>query len=83
MRFTKGFKYEGKQYGWYGNQLYRLPYCSKQRWYALLKCKPCLINNRRKGFILGNKRKSRAQLDAITGDIDITVKVYEDDGMPF
>jgi hypothetical protein len=83
MRFTKGFTYNNKPYGWNEGKLYRLPFCSNLRWYSLLECKPCLINNRRKGFILGSQRKSLSQIKEMTKDIDVIVDLLEKDGLPF
>jgi hypothetical protein len=81
MRFTKGFTYMGKPYGWYKKKLYRLPYKLKtiNRWYGLLEC----AKWEGKGFILGNHRKSYAQLKEMTTDIDVEVDENDDDFLPF
>jgi hypothetical protein len=71
MKFTKGFTYNNKPYGWHENQLYKLPYNNGKRWYSLLKC----AKWKDKGFIVGNGvKKSFGQLKAMTHDIDFEIK---------
>ena len=79
MRFNKGFEYMGKTYGWYKKNLYRLPFkhAKINRWYNLLK----VAKWEGKGFILGNHRKSFAQLKEMTKDIYYEIK--DNDDTPF
>jgi hypothetical protein len=80
MIFTKGFNYMGKPYGWHNKRLYRLPYKHPNinRWYNLLE----VAKWEGKGFILGNHRKSYAQLREMTTNIDEVV-ISEGEDMSF
>lgn len=80
MRFNKGFTYMGKPYGWHKKRLYKLPYKHPNinRWYNLLE----VAKWGNKGFILGNHRKSYAQLKQMTTDIDEVV-IEEWGDVPF
>ena len=82
MRFTKGFIYSNKPYGWYNKKLYRLPYKHNKvnRWYNLLKC--AKWDN--KGYFLGKDRKSFMQLKQMTIEIkEVNLKVNKDSDCPF
>ena len=79
MRYTKGFEYMGKPYGRKDKRLYRLPYKLKSinRWYGLLEVAKWIDENgKHKGFILGNHRKSFAQLKEMTHDVDVVVDEF-------
>ena len=84
MRFNKGFEYMGKMYAWHNKQhnkrLYRLPYkhTATNRWYNLLE----VAKWEGKGFILGNHRKSYAQLKEMTKDINPVI-IEEGEDIPF
>ena len=78
MHFIKGFKYMGKSYGWHENTLYRLPYDCNNRYYNLLQCSKWST----RGYYLGAHRKSHRQIESMATNIDVFVKVYENE-MPF
>jgi hypothetical protein len=68
----KGFKQQNKIYIWKEGNLYRLPFFENKRAYGLLKCKPW-----RDGFIVGNQRKSKAQLKGMTTDVEVDFQFIE------
>jgi hypothetical protein len=68
----KGFKQQNKTYIWNKGNLYRLPFFENKRGYGLLKCKPW-----RDGFIVGNQRKSLAQLKGMTTDVEVDFQFIE------
>lgn len=74
----KGFEYLGKKYVWHKNELYRLPYTSNLRSYGILKCKKW-----KDGCILGDKRKSLSQLQAMTTEIESDFVFIKDTDCPF
>ena len=79
MRYTKGFTYKSKPYGWYKKELYKLPFENGKRGYNLLKCSKWLDkNDKHVGFKLGSDRKSFAQLKKMTHDIDVEIKEHKD-----
>jgi hypothetical protein len=76
MKFTKGFTYNNKPYGWHEEQLYKLPYNNGKRWYRLLKC----AKWKDKGFVVGNGvKKSFGQLDEMTHEIEFEIKKTHSD----
>ena len=82
MRFTKGFTYQNKPYGWHDKKLYKLPYKHHDinRWYNLLEC----AEWEGKGYFLGNQRKSFAQLKQMTNEIEeVNLKVDKESDCPF
>jgi len=79
MRYTKGFTYQSKPYGWYKKELYKLPFENGKRGYNLLKCSKWIDRNlKHVGFKLGSDRKSFAQLKKMTHDIDVEIKEHKD-----
>lgn len=74
----KGFQYLKKIYIWHENDLYRLPFTSNLRNYGLLKCKKW-----KDGYILGESRKSLAQLQSMTTDIESDFVFIKDKDCPF
>lgn len=68
----KQFNYMGKPYELRGDKLFRLPFKLKTdkvtRFYTELECKIYQVRGKDKGFILGNQRKSFAQVKYMAGD---------------
>lgn len=81
MRFTKGFEYMGKPYGWKDKKLYKLPHkhIDKNIWFNLLEVAIWEKKDIHVGFQLGNVRKSFSQLKKMTHDIDVEIKEYHKD----
>jgi hypothetical protein len=69
----KGFYYLGKTYIFKGADLFRLPFMSHLRFYGVYKCKKW-----KDGFILGDKRKSKGQIEAMLTDIETDFKFVEE-----
>lgn len=74
----KGFHYLGKTYILKEADLFRLPFESHLKFYGIKKCKPW-----KDGFILGDKRKSKAQILAMLTDIETDFKFIEEKDCPF
>jgi hypothetical protein len=74
----KGFHYLGKTYIFKGADLFRLPFESRLRFYGVHKCKKW-----KDGFILGDKRKSKAQILAMLTDIETDFNFVEEKDCPF
>jgi hypothetical protein len=74
----KGFMYLGKTYIFNGADLFRLPFESHLRFYGIHKCKRW-----KDGFILGDKRKSKAQILAMLTDIETDFNFVEEKDCPF
>ncbi len=78
IKYKYGFEFEKKLYGWKDKQLYRLPQMIGQRFYPLKLCAKY-----EKGYFLGAKRKSFAQLESMTVFIDKEVQQIKDKDCPF
>jgi hypothetical protein len=74
----KGFNYLGKTYIFKESDLFRLPFESHLRFYGIHKCKRW-----KDGFILGDKRKSKAQILAMLTDIETDFNFVEEKDCPF
>lgn len=77
-RFKYGFKKGRFTFGWLDKELYRLPTES----YPLKKMKLIYIGNK-KGYLVGNKRKTIDQLSEITTNIDYVYSKIKDKDVPF
>lgn len=74
----KGFQYLGKTYIFKEGDLFRLPFESHLRFFGIHKCKKW-----KDGFILGDKRKSKAQILAMLSDIESNFKFIEEKDCAF
>ena len=80
--YKYGFKYKSVVYGWKNKKLYKLPYVKNNRSYKLkqipLNCfKSTLVVNIQREKLTINKLKR------LTFEINQTVVLYVDDGIPF
>jgi hypothetical protein len=82
MRIKKGFYYKGQLYGWWRKKLYRLPNFRNLKVLPLKELKLQKIGNK-KGYLVGGDRKSFAQLEVITTDIDYIYDQKKDENTPF
>ena len=78
IKYKYGLFHNNKLYGWKDKELYRLPQMIGKRFYGLLKCKPCGT-----GYFLGEDRKSKSQLEAMTVVIDKEISLIRDSDVPF
>lgn len=79
VRYTYGFKFDGKLYGWKNRELYRLPQTIGKAFYPLKKC----ARWKDKGYYLGSAKKSFSQLKSMTIFINEEVQEIESEDCPF
>ena len=78
LKYKYGFFFENKTYGWMDSELYRLPQVIGKRFYGRKKCAKW-----KDGYYLGDKPKSRAQIEAMTIVINKKIGVVSDRDVPF
>jgi|GEM_PF-4614339 len=83
MRYNKGFEYMGKPYVWKNKIIFRLPYEINNRCYGFLKVAKWIKKGNHVGFVLGNHKKSFAQLKKMTTDVDVEIKESDCIDVPF
>lgn len=85
INYKYGFDFEGILYGWKPNEklkLYRMPQMIGKRFYPLKELKLIDVGNT-KGFYVGSKKKSIAQLKDMTVFINYKYQVISDKDCPF
>ena len=83
MRFTYGFYFNGRTYGWKNKELYRMPYFAKGRAYVLRKLKPQKNTRGKVVYLIDNKPKSIRQLEAMTTKINFVINKVTSKHTPF
>lgn len=78
VKYKYGFFFEEKLYGWKHGVLFRLPQRIGKRFYGLKQCAQW-----KDGYYLGDKPKSKSQLEAMTIVIDKEVSKIKDKDVPF
>ena len=73
----------GKPYVWKNKIIFRLPCEINNRCYGLLEAAKWIKNKKHIGFVLGNHRKSFAQLKKMTTDVDVEIKESDGIDVPF
>lgn len=67
---NKGFYYSGKRYLYVNNKLYRLPFELNLKHYRQIKCATWKC-----GFILGDRKKSKKQIEKMVVMVDWELEV--------
>lgn len=65
-KFKEGFDYKGFSFGWYNNQLFRLPNESNGRYYGLKSVPLIKLSKSGKGYRLVRDKKSLGQVKSMT-----------------
>jgi hypothetical protein len=78
VKYKYGLFHKDKLYGWKHGVLFRLPQMIGKRFYGLKMCSPW-----KDGYYLGEHRKSKSQLEAMTIVIDKEISVIKDSDVPF
>lgn len=81
MEFKYGIYYKDFLYGWYNNKLYRLPKIGRKVM-PLKKLKKIKVGNSF-GYNLARDKKSIAQLQVMTTEINYTLKIVKSKHCPF
>lgn len=82
IKYIYGFKFDGILYGWKDKNLYRLPQTIGKRFYPLKELKEIEVG-KKKGYLVGCKRKSISQLKDMTVFINFEYQAIKDSDCPF
>jgi hypothetical protein len=77
-----GIIHNGIIYGWIGKELYRLPQSKGTTSFGLKKMTPCGVGNAT-GYYMGRRKKTIAQLQAMTSVINFRLFTVSDAETPF
>lgn len=82
IKYTHGFYFDGLLYGWKDKKLYRLPKFKGKRMLHLKELKLMKVGNSF-GYCFNGRKKSIAQLEAITTNINYIYEKINHEDCPF
>lgn len=84
MKFTEGFEWNERRYGWHNRHLYALPYEKKGRNYAMRELMPLRNQNSPTTiYSISGTKLTVGRLQTLCKEVDWEVKIVRSKHTPF